>query len=177
ETMPFYASQFAPAYRAYNYGIPGYGTQQMLARLQSDKIDQEVNEKNGILIYVFIDHHVKRVIGSSETIWWAASWPYYTLDASDNLVRKGSFTSGRPFLSLLYYLLSKSQIATYFHVNLPREIDDNDIKLTAKIIERSRNIFRDKFKNSDFYVLFMPGSQLVGKFIPHFEAAGIKYLD
>src|SRR5439155_3453419 len=99
ETVPFYASQFAPAYRAYNYGIPGYGTQQVLARLQSEKIDQEVNEKNGILIYVFIDHHVRRVIGSLDTIRWGASWPYYTLDASDNLVRKGTFTSGRPFLS------------------------------------------------------------------------------
>ena len=51
------------------------------------------------------------------------------------------------------------------------------VTITITRIPAGGNIFRDKFKNSHFYVLFMPGSQLVGEFIPYFEAAGIKYLD
>jgi hypothetical protein len=42
ETLPSFTGQFAPQYRPYNYGVGGYGPQQMLAKLQTEDIRQEV---------------------------------------------------------------------------------------------------------------------------------------
>ncbi|MCB0213954.1 MAG: SGNH/GDSL hydrolase family protein, partial [Anaerolineae bacterium] len=58
ETLPYYVAQDLPDYMPYNYGLSGYGPQQMLAKLQSDDLATEVTESDGIAIYIFIDAHV-----------------------------------------------------------------------------------------------------------------------
>ncbi len=177
ETMPFYVSELAPHYRPYNYGFRGYGPQQMLAKLQSSEMTQEVNEAHGILIYTFIDCHIERAIGSMYTSGWTHNMPYYLVDDNDRVIRKGNFESGRPTVTFLYRLIGSSQFVKYFGVNHPR-INDDHISTTARIIEESRNTFREKFNSDDFYVLIYPGASRYGqRIIPYFESAGIKYLD
>lgn len=177
ETLPYYFSQFAPGCQPYNYGYPGYGPQQMLAKLEDDRIQSEIPQKDGILIYTFIDHHVQRSIGSMSVYSrWGARMPYYTWEG-DRLIRKGNFATGRPFLSLLYRLFGFSQILHYYEVDFPRT-RPSDIQLTAKIIEESGKRFRDKFKSEDFYVVFFPGSGLyVQSLKSYFDKLGVKYLD
>jgi len=178
ETMPFYVSQLAPEYQPYNYGFRGYGPQQMLAKLQSDEITEEVDQAgHGVSVYTFIDGHVPRVIGSMRALYFVRYHPYYTLDRDDRLVRRGSFTSGRPILTRLYWLISKSQTLKYFRIDWPR-VNENHIRLTARIISESRRLFREKFGSDAFYVLIYPGAIYYGKrLIPYLEQADIKYLD
>jgi hypothetical protein len=178
ETMPFYVAQLASHYMPYNYGVGAYGPQHMLARLQSSEITKEINETRGMLIYTFIDTHVNRAIGTMNIhINRGDKMPFYTIDSNDRLVRKGNFVSGRPGLSFVYDVLNKSQIIKYIGVNFPR-IRDDHIRIVARIIEESRNTFRDKFDSDDFYVLFYPGStQYAKRIIPYLENVGIKYLD
>ncbi len=177
ETLPAYVGHFALEHRPYNYGVPGYGTQQMLAKLQRDDLSEEIQDGSGIAIYTFICPHVGRVIGTSQVHnTWGKSMPYYTLDFNDKLIRQGDFVSGRPILSLLYPALSVSQTAKYFNITLPR-INDSHYQLTARVIEESANILKEELKVDDFYVLFYPRATCSSLLIPHLDAANIKYLD
>jgi uncharacterized membrane protein YobD (UPF0266 family) len=178
ETMPFYASYFARQYKSYNYGVPGYGPQGMLAILQDRDITKEIPEKNGLLIYLFIDHHINRAIGDMYVYnAWGKRMPYYIIDSNNTIQRQGNFKSNRLITSSIYALFGKSQIVKYFHVNLPNNINDNHIILSSKIIEESRNIFRNKFHSDEFYVLFYPGKKIHKRMIPYLERARIRYLD
>jgi|GEM_PF-703142 len=178
ETLPFFVGQFASRYRPYNYGMNGYGTQQMLAKLQEGGIKREIAEKQGILVYVFIDDHIDRVIGSQKIAQaWGKNMPYYVLDSNGNLERRGNFTTGRPSLALWYRLLGKSEIATYFNFDISYGVDEDDLKLTARIVEDSRNAFSRLFESDDVYVVLYPGSKIGKRLFPHFKRARVKYLD
>lgn len=175
ETFPFYVAQGAPGYQPYNYGVSGYGPQQMLARLQDHEIAQEISEKQGLLIYLFLDTHVQRAIGSMRVHNnFGPIMPYYTLDGNNEVVAKGTLMSGRPLLSLVYHLLSASQTVNYLAVDIPR-LNDHHYYLTARIIDEARHTFKDKFASDEFYVLIYPGQE--SRIIPHLEKSGVKYLD
>lgn len=90
ETLGFYLDRLT-GYRAYNYSAPGYGTQQTLTLLESRNLNDEINEANGILVHLFIDDHIPRLIGSRRMMkLWARDYPYYYLDGGE-LKRNGSF--------------------------------------------------------------------------------------
>ena len=178
ETMPFDVSQLAPDYVPYNYGFRGYGPQQMLAKLQSSALTQEV-ERTGhaIAVYTFMNDHVRRAIGAMRDMSFASHHPYYSLDQEDTLVRHGSFASGRPMTTLLYRVLSRSQTLDFFKADWP-SVTDADVRFTARIIAESQRLFREQFVSDEFYVLIYPGASRYGDLlVPYLAQAGIKYLD
>lgn len=178
ETLPFYFSEFSSQYMPYNYGFHGYGPQEMLAKLQDDKFQEEIKERTGILVYTYLNGHVDRAIGSMYVFnEWGANMPFYTIDSQDNLIRKGSFSSGRPIISRFYKVLGRSYFMKYFNVQFPLRITDRHYKLTAKIIEESRDEFRRKFASENFYVVIYPNKRTEKKIIPYFEKMSIKYFD
>jgi len=177
ETLPFYFAEFMPQYTPYNYGFHGYGPQQMLSKLQAAGIQSEIREKRGILIYTYIPSHVPRAIGSMESISWGSNTPFYTIDAKGFLVRKGSFESSRPFITLLYSVLGRSAILKYFRIDFPVIINKYHYRLTTRIIAESRKIFRETFISEGFYVIVYP-NKLSGKGIKaYLKNAGIIYFD
>ena len=169
ETMPYYVSRVASKYKPYNYGIGATGPPHMLAKLQSVQITKEIDEAKGISVYTFIDDHVNRVVGSSRMLRWGSHFPYFTIDRNERLIRKGNFASGRTILTFVYRTIGNSQIGRYFGINLPI-INEHHIRLTSRVIEESRNVFRDKFNSDEYYVLIYPGSRHYGKkLIPFLE--------
>ena len=180
ETLPASVSRLTSNYKIYNYGVSGYGTQQLLLTLQQDNLDQEIKEKEGLVIYTFICPHIRRVIGASEVHnSWGSVMPLFTLDANDNLIRKQDFVSGRPGVSALYNLVGSSEVAKYFNVVLPLQTTDEHIRLTAELIEAAQDTFRERFGgDNNLYVLFYPqGQRCEQQLIPHLEKRGINYLD
>lgn len=179
ETLPYHVGQLAPAYRPYNYGLSGYGPQQMLAKLQSDDLRREIPEKEGVAIYTFIDGHVERALGSMYVYnTWGDQMPYYTLDGQGNLVRRGNFTTGRPLLSTLYSLLGHSEIARYYNVNIPPRLQDRHYAFAARVIAAARDTFTAKYHSDDFYVLIYPDEgDYFEDLQPHFEAFGLNILN
>lgn len=179
QTLPFHVSQLMPEFRIYNYGVPGYGPQQMPVRLEGAEFAEEFGEQgDATLIYTFVDSHISRATGWLQ-VFWGRHFPYYRLE-SDQLVRRGSFFSDRPILTHLYILLWKSSLVRYLNTALQWPlITDDDIKLTARIIEESRNTLREKFRSDRFYVLFYPSASVknAGRLIPHLKKAGIRYFD
>jgi hypothetical protein len=179
ETLPYYVGELATEYKPYNYGLSGYGPQQMLAKLQSGDLSDEVLEPDGMAIYVFIDAHVERALGSMYVHnAWGDQMPFYRLNGQDNLVRDGNFTTGRPLVSALYATLARSEIAHYYNVNIPPRLMDHHYGFTARVIAEARDEFRARFNSDEFYVVIYPDEgDYAEDIIPHFERLGLKYLN
>jgi hypothetical protein len=157
DTLAYHLAQLAPGYRVYNYGFSGYGPQQMLAFLQQPSFPAPISEATGVGIYVFIDGHVERAIGSMYVYnAWGADMPYYTLNWRGQLERKGSFRSGRPIVSTLYSWLGETEFARYFNLNIPGTLQSGHFWLTARIIAEARDEFKKQYPDSKFYVVIYP---------------------
>jgi hypothetical protein len=163
----------------YNYGLSGYGPQQMLARLHSGSLPAEVPEANGIAIYVFIDAHVERAIGSMYVYnAWGDDMPYYTATLSGQLERHGSFRTGRPVLSSLYEWLGQTEFAHYYNLNIPGKLSAGDYWLTARIIAEARDEFMRQYPAGQFYVAIYPDEGDYFESIePYFDEFGLKILN
>jgi hypothetical protein len=177
ETMPAVVAQLAPHYKSYNYGAGGYGPQHMLAQLQRAEMKTEVGEDDGILVYTFIFEHIGRAIGAMRIHAQRGDvMPYYYIDRQNNLVRQGDFASGRPLVSVLYTAAGASQTLRFFNIDLPPRLRAQDLEITARLLEESRDIYRQKFGSDQFLVVIYPG---LGQpeLLPYLQAAGIRYLD
>ncbi len=159
ETLPAQAQQRLEGVRAYNYGFAGYGPQQALVKLRSGELAEEIVEPNGTAIYVFMEHHVSRAIGSMR-VWtqWGRHFPYFILDDSENLEERGSFVEGRPALSRVYDVLAREQFLRYFEIDVPMRPSDRHLQTTAGIIEAAKSAFLDAYPNGRFVVLIYPES-------------------
>jgi hypothetical protein len=163
ETLPYYVGKDAPCYRTVNYGFIGYGPQQTLARLQDDKALDELRGSNVILVYAYMGEpkvgHIDRAIGSLHLYGWARHFPYYHVDPSGRLVRDGSFKTGRPCRDAIYSALRKSAVVRFLGINIPWSIRQDHVDLAARIIEESRNVFKERFHSDEFYVVSFPGAE------------------
>lgn len=179
ETLPYHVAHLAPDYQPYNYGLSGYGPQQMLAKLQSDDLAREVPQKEGLALYIFIDGHVERTLGSMYVYnAWGDQMPYYTLDWQGNLVRRGNFTTGRPLVSALYAALGQSELARYYRVNIPPKLQERHYAFAARVIAEARNTFRAKYHSDAFYVVIYPDEgDYFEDLEPHFKQFGLNILN
>jgi hypothetical protein len=156
ETLPYFFGKYAPHYMPYNYAFSGYGPQQMLSKILQDSLGKEIHEKSGIMICV--GAHVERVIGASYVYnEWGRNFPYYLIDHNDNLVRNGTFSTGRPILSLMYRLMGKSEFVKTLGLRYPMTITEQDRELTARIVQDSFREFKKQFKDSECYFVAPPG--------------------
>ncbi len=158
QTMPYFVGQRARCYEPYNYAYSGYGPQHMLVRLQDSGFSGEIKQKNGIMIYS--PAHVSRAIGSYKvSTAWGRNFPYFYLDRHGDLRREGDFQSGRPVRSQIYELLSKIKFIDIFlrRYDIPHNFSENDLDTTAKIIERSFELFNRAFPDSSVYFMLLPG--------------------
>ncbi len=156
ETLNYHLTNLTN-YDLYNYGLPGTGTQHMLALLEDDNFAEEINKTGGKAIYIFIPNHIRRVIGNLYIHKkWYAGWtfPYYKLDKNLKLERKGNFKTGKPITTTIYQILARSQLIKYYKIDLPKHKEKHTY-LTYKIIEKSKEIYEEKF-NGTFYVLIHP---------------------
>jgi hypothetical protein len=162
----------------YGYGFHGYGPQHLLARLESGQLPGEVSESDGDLVYLFIDSHVNRAIGSMVVYTgWADSTPNYVLDESGVPLRRGTLTTGRPLTSLLYSVLGRSQTLAYLGVDIPPRITERHIDLTARILARSAELFRASFGAGRFVVVIFPGSTHAGRLATALDRLDVEFLD
>jgi len=178
ETLPYYVANSSPTFRTYNYAYGGYGPQHMLARLQETPIRDEISEREGMAIYLFVDDHIRRVINTMRTRWVHRS-PYYVFEDNGELARLGNFNTARPYLYRLYHdLLLKSATLDFFHMDFPLAITEEDIDTSTKIIERAYQTYKKKFKNDKFYVVihFNQASQFGGKLESKLSKLGISVL-
>ncbi len=177
QTLPFGVGRNAPQYMPYNYGFHGLGPFDVLAKIENIDFYKEVKEKFGILIYTYIDGHIHRTIGSMVVMGWMYDGAYYRNTEDGELVRAGSFETGRPILTAIYRILNKSKILKAFKINFPIRFKDHDIKLVAQAITKMQKEFKKKYPHSSFYLLIYPGSRHGKKLMEYLDEQGIQYLN
>src|SRR5262245_17511768 len=155
DTLPSRAGELAAGHRPYNYGVPGYGPQHMLALLDVRRLAEEVSEPAGNAVYFFIPAHVARVIGSSRvSTGWGRHFPYYQQGPDGNLLASGDFVHGRPLTTLLYYGWNQYNLAATSGVHMPPRYAERHYRLTARIrAEGGRQLARQVRLNSFHVVL------------------------
>jgi len=178
ETIPSQFAAAAPQYRAYNYGVPGYGTQHMLAKLESGTLRDEIKEQGGVVFYLYLeDVHEPRVIGDMQlTNSFAQYFPCYNFNDRGEVQRFGNFTTGRPVVTNIYHLLGKSQFVRYLGLNFPKPSPRHE-ELVASIIDRSRQLCREQLGCSDFYVVCYPHNSPHRRLLPLLAARNVSVLD
>ena len=142
----------------YNYGVPGYGTQQMLAKLQFGNIEKEILQQNGKAIYVYVPGIISRNIGAFSTFGWSNIYPCYSLE-NNKLKYFRSSVDAFPLRAKFFKIMNHFHLFRYLKINrnfdYPK-INNEHIKLTSEMIIESKKIYQSKFKNSEFYVLIFP---------------------
>ncbi len=160
ETLPFRAGEKALSFMPYNYAYHGHGPSQMFRKLKSSTLSSEVAQKEGSLIYVFMDEHIQRTAGFMRFIAnWGENHPYYDLTPEGEILDKGTFASGEPLRVILYKVLNKSHLLNHFHADFPLRVTDKHVLLTARLIEESAKLYRQQFPSGKFYLVLYPGSR------------------
>ncbi len=177
ETLAYYTAQLASDYDPYNYGFHGNGPFDILAKWETEDLSKQVKEKKGIILYTFIDNHIRRLVGSTALIEWNKDRVYYRAAKSGELIRAGSFMSARPFLMKTYKFLSELRLLKVFKIEIPGEIRNKDIELAARVIEAIQHRAAEQFPGTPFYVVFYPRMEYTKKLIPYLEKKNIRYLD
>ena len=183
DTLPYAAGELATSHRPYNYGVPGYGPQHMLALLNVRRLDQEVLEPDGYAVFFLIPAHIARVIGSSKvSTGWGRHFPYYQLGLDGSLVATGDFVHGRPLTTLLYYFWNKSHLTGSLGVELPARYTEQDYRVTAKILAEGGRRLALQVRLQGFYVVLgqaynTPQLRVLEELRDALAREGVPYLD
>jgi peptidoglycan/xylan/chitin deacetylase (PgdA/CDA1 family) len=182
ETLPYQVAQLAPRYHPYNYALSGYGPAQALDLIGSRDLRKEVAEPQGDALFVFLPTLIDRVRGGSPvSAGWGRRFSDYEIDADGRLVRRGDFVHGRQLLTLFYYLVNCSNVASYFQLTFPRQLSDGDFELTARVLAKSQHELERRLTVHNFYVVLAPvstGEALISRrLIPYLRAQGLHYVD
>jgi len=164
QTMPYLVEKLSKGkLRSYNLACHGYGPHQMLRTLETGQLDEIItDQKPAIAVYQGIMAHINRCTGNYPYITWGWNDPRYLLDSMGNVTYSGTFQDSRGGKLRNCYMLAMLNKSSLFHqLVTPKllgwKVTQNDRLLYIKIIERSKQLFEEKY-GGQFYVLFWPQS-------------------
>lgn len=162
--------------RPYVYGVNGYGPQQ--AWLQAKHIDfsTQITERKGRALYVFIDHHLQRLIGSMKFVnTWGATFPRLSV-VDGKVVESGTFESAFPNRMRWYHRLNRYRTLQAMPVDLPMIQSKQDRRLMADVLLDMRDTLQQR-ENIELSVLIYPGSRATEPWLSLVRAGGVKVFD
>ncbi|MCF6285115.1 MAG: hypothetical protein L3K26_07990, partial [Candidatus Hydrogenedentes bacterium] len=181
DALPNQLALRMPDAQLYNYAFSGYGPGQMLARLESYNLREEVSERQVAAVYLFMPNHVRRVIGAYSVISWSRHSPYYQLGEDGAVFRSGSFQEGRSGLTRWYDFLHGDGAIEYFQVDFPLRLTARHFELCTAVVSAAAAQFELQFESQDFWVVIypsFPGHRSVDQTMAaRFERAGLRVLD
>jgi hypothetical protein len=156
QTLNYFLGKEFPDYFPYNYGIGASGPHTSLALLEEDRFKSQIPQAKGVMIYISLGKdHMDRATGRLPSLYWQQGAPYYEQDG-DELIRKGSFASGRPLTTKFYFLVGQlfSFIGLENRVFPPLRTADSDYMclLAAKM----RDNFQKQYSDSRFIYYLHP---------------------
>jgi hypothetical protein len=149
--------------RSYNLACHGYGPHQMLRIMETGMLDTIIPDKKPtIAVYQGIMAHINRCSGNYPYITWGWNDPRYLLERGGNVAYSGTFSNSWNSKILHNFAFASLNKSYLFHQLITPhllgwKITKNDQRLYIKIIERSKQLFEEKY-NGQFYVLFWPQS-------------------
>jgi hypothetical protein len=173
ETIQYFLSKNYNKSIILNYGIHGYGPQQMLTNLEKNTFE-DVPYK-GIALYFFIYDHYYRAVGKTT---WSYSQPCY-IKRNFTLQRDGNFFDCRRtqtfFYKFVYKLKQKLFTCKMFCPNTFLLTHD-DKELLHQMIKQSKETYENRF-NGKFIVVFYFNETRNGDLKDFLDQENISYID
>jgi hypothetical protein len=177
ETLPAAVAKYKNSFHIYNFGVGGYGPNNILAHIKSPEFKNEIKELRGIFIYTLINHHLPRALGPMSVInSGGADMPDYELKGEE-FITHGSWRTMHPWRTRLYEIMGMSRFLKVFNIDWPMQVTDANRDFVAHMIFEIKKEFLKKFNCSDFYVLIWPGATEAARLKPFFDKYKVNYLD
>ncbi len=158
ETLNFQLGQNQSDYYPYNYAVGGSGPNMLLAKLAGQPFFSQIPQKNGVLIYIFMNGSLGHAIGYLPSLVWSRSAPYYKNTADGQLERSGSFLTGRPFLS--HFLLGLHEVYRLLGMESTEfpQIGEQEISYFCDLISQIQTEFSSQYPQGKFIFYAHPFS-------------------
>lgn len=163
-----------------NLGIPGTSPASILKLMRSgDFFSSKDKAKPAVVIFTFIDDHLRRIVGTSDYILkpgFAESAPRFYLDNGElksfNTFSESAWRTG------VLKLFGLTNFSRATRIEFPR-INDSDLMLTAKIFSAMKlEIQKNLPLMKEFYVAIYPGENIHMKNLRFYlEKENVRYLD
>ena len=176
-----FASRLAarlPGRHVYNFGIPGAGPNDLLAREELFDLFSTLAEPRGSALYLLIGEHVQRANGSMSVVGrWATGSADEEEVAPGEFRFRGSWQSAMPVRTWLYHFLVNREITRFFQLDWPPP-DRAAATRTARMLGALRRTYRAKTlpENQLTVVIFSTGN-LRAELRGALDAEGLPYLD
>lgn len=178
DTIASVFNQNAQHTQAYNYGMRGASPGDILLRLRSIKLEDDINQRTGTVIYIYIDDHLARMINDINVVGtWGSKSSYYTYLADGNVNYIGTYEDTFPARTFIYKLLFKSNIFRYFFLGNLHSVQARDFERLSLIIKQMRKFAIEDLQAKNFYVMFFPGSKTARYLARYLEKEEISYID
>ena len=149
EAMPYQVGMLSGnRYRVYNFAFHGYGPHQMLAALESGRVDEIVECRPTHVVYQAIIPHVERAAGLAA---WDRQGPRYTSRQDGGVTLAGRFDDEAVNPPWKTWLGRHQTYATLF--GRRRAANDEEIRLYAEIVGSARSFVEQAFEGAEFHVL------------------------
>ncbi|MGA7909159.1 MAG: hypothetical protein WCA16_17265 [Candidatus Sulfotelmatobacter sp.] len=155
ETLPYQVGmQSQGRYRTFNFGVGGYGPEQMLAAIERGMVTRLVDTPPRYAYYVALPGHVWRVAGK---VTWGGQAPRYVL-GTDGTVHLAGNLKDRPSLAARMGItrgvrqLNKSAIWRMLSMR-DSHISDDDLRLYFAVVRRSKDLLTAQYPGIQFRVI------------------------
>ena len=135
-------------YRVYNFAFHGYGPHQMLAVLESGRVDKFIRCRPSHVVYQAIIPHVERAAGLAI---WDKQGPRYVRKNGGGVELAGRFDDAEvnpPWRLWLGRWLTYDTL-----LGRRRAANDAEIQLYAEIVDAARLFVEQRFHDAEFHVL------------------------
>ncbi len=185
ETLPARYCAHTPGCVSLNYGLAGYGPQQMWLQICRQGVLKQFRARRGIIVYTFIDDHVNRLIGTPSIV---SEWPYPLpwLGLQDGRVEHhGTFFDRAPLQYLFLHYVDRTHLARFIENRMPRrqappQPSDKAVDLLAKIVLECVDTAKTQCPALEFHCLVFPkfaSSQWGKPLTDRLRSANVRVLD
>ncbi len=185
ETLPARYCAHTPGSVSLNYGLAGYGSQQMWLQICRQGVLKEFGPRKGIIVYTFIDDHVNRLAGTPGIV---SEWPFPLpwLELRDGRVEyRGTFFDRAPLQYLFLHYVDRTHLARFVENRLPRHPSsappsDMAVDMLAAMVRECADTAREQAPGFAFLCLIFPkfaSSQWGPPLAVRLGAANVRVLD
>lgn len=161
DTLPALYADHATNCCSLNYGVPGYGPQQMWLQICKQGVLKDFGPRKGIIVYSFIDDHINRLAGTPGIV---SEWPYALpwIDLRNgHIEHRGTFFDRSPLQYLFLRHVSRTHLARFIENRIPHreqapQPSDNAVDLLAAVVRECADTAAREAPGLKFYCLIFP---------------------
>jgi len=182
-TLPSALAAHLPQHHVYNFGVFGQSPATLYLHAREDDSWKGVNERDGVAVYVYIDDHLNRVIGSLAAVAnWDGLLPKIRLKSDQRAEYKGTYKNDEPFITGLYAWVYKklwnSETRKFFRIaNWPAFYREADFTFLGATILDLKEEYLRRVGKGEFVVVIYPLSMTAPWLRKELERRGIAYID